>query len=421
MPDNSLASPGSTARSRLLGAPIGRLFDKVLLRTLDDALRQHGAGRLILTLPSGETASLGRPGPLPDLHIGFGSYRSLWRALQGGALGFAEGYMDGDIAVDDLQAVFRFYFANESALTAGVPALLSSRGRDKLLHARRRNTRSGSRRNIAAHYDLGNDFYRLWLDASMLYSSGIFASGDTTLEQAQAAKTERIMDALEIEPGHSLLEIGCGWGALAIAAARHGAQVDAITISAEQLAEARSRIAAAGLEQRAAVRFEDYRDTTGSYDRLVSIEMIEAVGEENWPLFFETIARRLRPRGVGVIQAITIREDAFELYRRNPDFIQRYIFPGGMLPTVTLMRERAMEAGLVFEEVERFGRSYACTLRAWRQRFDLAWPRIEALGFDNRFRRMWEYYLTYCEAGFKQGLIDVGLYRLRNPGRCEAL
>ncbi len=204
-------------------------------------------------------------------------------------------------------------------------------------------------------------------------------------------------------------------GGLAESAARAGAQVDAITISQHQLVAARDRIAMAGLQARADVRFEDYRDTTGSYDRLVSIEMIEAVGEENWPLYFETIAQRLKPAGVAVIQAITIHEDAFERYRRNPDFIQRYIFPGGMLPTVPLMRERATTAGLEFETVERFGSSYALTLREWRRRFEAAWPDIAALGFDERFRRMWLYYLTYCEVGFEHGLIDAGLYRMRKP------
>jgi cyclopropane-fatty-acyl-phospholipid synthase len=188
-----------------------------------------------------------------------------------------------------------------------------------------------------------------------------------------------------------------------------------MTSSAEQLAGARERVAAAGLGDRVEARFEDYRDTAGRFDRLVSIEMIEAVGEENWPLFFGTISQRLLPGGLAVIQAITIREDVFAQYRRNPDFIQRYIFPGGMLPTVELMHQRASEAGLTFDTIERFGASYAATLAEWRRRFEAAWPEIAKLCFDERFRRMWRYYLTYCEIGFERGLIDVGLYRMRKP------
>jgi cyclopropane-fatty-acyl-phospholipid synthase len=197
--------------------------------------------------------------------------------------------------------------------------------------------------------------------------------------------------------------------------ARAGARVTAITISNEQLAAARDRIGHAGLEDEVEVRFEDYRLTSGTFDRIVSVEMIEAVGEENWPLFFKTVNERLAPGGVAVIQAITIREDAFAQYRENPDFIQRYIFPGGMLPTVALMRQRAGEQGLGFETVERFGLSYALTLADWRRRFEAAWPQIARLGFDERYRRMWLYYLIYCEVGFERGLIDVGLYRLRKP------
>ena len=315
----------------------------------------------------------------------------------------------------DLKALFEFYLANEAAITRAMPHVNDTRSADRSHHLSRANTRAGSRRNIADHYDLGNAFYSLWLDPSMLYSSGIYRDADDTLEAAQAEKLARILESLELSGGETLLEIGCGWGALATAAAQANARVTAITISAEQLAGARSRIAEAGVADRAEVRFEDYRDTTGTFDRLVSIEMIEAVGEENWPLFFGTVSNRLKPGGSAVIQAITIHEDAFARYRENPDFIQRYIFPGGMLPTVELMTERAGDARLAFETVERFGMSYALTLAEWRRRFEAAWPEIAKLGFDERFRRMWRYYLVYCEIGFERGLIDVGLYRLRKP------
>jgi cyclopropane-fatty-acyl-phospholipid synthase len=343
------------------------------------------------------------------------SYAALWKVARRGALGFAESYMDGDFDTVDLKALFELYLANEPAITRALPRINETRRLDRRFHIARQNSRDGSRRNIADHYDLGNAFYRLWLDPSMIYSSGIYEEATDTLEDAQATKMRRVLDGLELHGGETLLEIGCGWGALACAAAQQGAQVKAITISAEQLSGARERIAAAGLHDRVDVRFEDYRDAPGSFDRLVSIEMIEAVGEENWPLFFGTVGERLRPGGLAVIQAITIREDAFAQYRRNPDFIQRYIFPGGMLPTAELMRHRASEVGLEFETIERFGSSYAATVAEWRRRFEAAWPEIAKLGFDERFRRMWRYYLTYCEIGFERRLIDVGLYRMRKP------
>ncbi len=382
---------------------------------LDRTLCRHGIGRLRLTLQSGASAVIGDPSAPLEAEMALGSYAALWKLARRGALGFAEAYMDGDIDTCDLKALFALYLANEPAITRALPRVNETRKRDRRFHFGRPNTRDGSRRNIADHYDLGNDFYRLWLDASMLYSSGIYGPGVATLEAAQREKTQRILASLALEDGCTLLEIGCGWGALAEAAARHGARVDAITISTRQLEVTQARLRDAGLADRVAVRFQDYRDTSGRFDRLVSIEMIEAVGEENWPQFFQTVAERLRPGGLGVIQAITIREDAFAQYRRNPDFIQRYIFPGGMLPTVELMRQRSGEAGLGFETIERFGASYAATLAEWSRRFEAAWPAIEALGFDARFRRMWRYYLAYCEIGFERGLIDVGLYRLRKP------
>jgi cyclopropane-fatty-acyl-phospholipid synthase len=413
MPDQTTTTDhGNLASTRRQSPP-----RSVALSLCDALLRRHGIGRLRLDLPSGAGASVGAEHARCEAHLALRSYAALWKIARRGALGFAEGYMDGEIDTDNLKTLFEFYFANERQITRALPRVNDTRRSDNRAHLARANTRDGSRRNIADHYDLGNDFYRLWLDPSMLYSSALYEHDTVSLEHAQATKLRRILDSLDIRAGQSLLEIGCGWGALACAAAEQGANVTAITISNEQLTAARARVSAAGLDARVAVKFEDYRDTTGRFDRLVSIEMIEAVGEENWPLFFRTIGDRLEDEGVAVIQAITIHEDAFEQYRRNPDFIQRYIFPGGMLPTVSLMRERAGEAGLAFETVERFGTSYARTLVEWRRRFEAAWPEIAALGFDDRFRRMWLYYLTYCEIGFERGMIDVGLYRLRKPAQ----
>jgi cyclopropane-fatty-acyl-phospholipid synthase len=414
MVESRITDGAATQQGRLGRKVLGRV-DAAIVRILQESL-EHGASRLHVSLPSGIAAVVGPPGAPCAASLSLASYGAIWRLIRGGSLGFAESYMDGDAETDDLRALLEFYIANERCLTTRLPTLAVSRVRDRVSHRLRRNTLSGSRRNIAAHYDLGNEFYRLWLDAGMSYSSAIYRHESMTLEAAQQAKIARILSALELREGHRLLEIGCGWGALAEATARAGAQVDAITISRHQLRAATARIAETGLASRVDIRFEDYRETTQSYDRLVSIEMIEAVGEDNWPRYFATIAERLSPGGVAVVQAITIRESAFEDYRRNPDFIQRYIFPGGMLPTVELMRLRAEEAGLAFEICERFGASYARTLREWRRRFEAAWPRIATLGFDERFRRMWIYYLVYCEVGFDHGMIDVGLYRLRKPG-----
>jgi cyclopropane-fatty-acyl-phospholipid synthase len=220
---------------------------------------------------------------------------------------------------------------------------------------------------------------------------------------------------LDLQPGQRLLEIGFGWGGLVERAARQGVAVTGLTLSREQLSDARNRLAAAGLADAADLRYEDYRDTTGSYDRIASIEMIEAVGAESWPVYFATLRDRLTPGGIAVLQAITIDEAHFDAYRLRPDFIQRYIFPGGMLPTAAIIREEAARAGLSLQAGQRFGESYATTLWHWLRRFEAGWPEIAKLGFDERFRRLWTYYLTYCAAGFEAGRIDVGLYRLRRP------
>ena len=249
----------------------------------------------------------------------------------------------------------------------------------------------------------------------MTYSSAVFTGPEVSLAAAQDEKYARVIAALGLEDGHRVLEIGCGWGGFAEAAARSGAFVDGITLSREQLAYASERIARAGLDARVRLRFEDYRDTTGGFDRIASIAMVAAVGEPHWPVYFAPLHDRLVPGGVAVLQAITIREQSYAAYRERPDFIQRYVFPGGMLPTRTIMADQAERAGLTFEPLETFGASYARTLAIWRDRFEAAWPRIAALGFDDRFRRLWNFYLTYCEVGFERGVVDVGLYRFTRP------
>jgi len=389
-------------------------LDDVVARLVTAALPDTLVGRMRLTLPSGRDVIVGGPGGA-DAAVTLRNYGLVWKAATRGTIGFADAFVSGAIETRDLAEVLRFFIDNRPTLERAGRGLFSVRLPDRLYHRARRNTRAGSRRNIAAHYDLGNAFYAHWLDAGMSYSSGIYRTTATTLQAAQVEKNRALLAALDLQPGHRLLEIGCGWGGLAEAAGRHGASVTAVTVSAEQEAHARQRIAAAGLQDRVDIRFQDYRDVTGTFDRIASVEMVEAVGEERWPLYFRALHDRLAPGGVVVLQAITIREKSFKGYRRKPDFIQRYIFPGGMLPTKAALVRQATEQGLSFEIVETFAASYARTLADWRQRFERAWPEIQKLGFDERFRRMWIYYLIYCQVGFEQGVIDVGFYRFKRP------
>lgn len=415
MYDSSVPKSRSWFLPRRAELRLQRTLDGMVLRVVRGALQGSISGRLTIALPSGASESFGQPDAGREVRIALRNYRIIPQGLRRGLLGFAECYMAGDIDCEDLGALFDFYFRNEDAIDRMGRGILQTGAFDKIFHALRFNSRAGSRRNISAHYDLGNAFYETWLGDSWFYSSGIYDSPTCTLEDSQRRKCAHIIDALKLDGSQSLLEIGCGWGAFALAAAPQAARMRAITISQEQLEHARKSVEGAGLAPKVDVVFEDYRDTQGQFDRLVSIEMIEAVGESNWGRYFKTLHDRLTPGGIGVLQAITIAPAFFETYRRTPDFIQRYIFPGGMLPTVGKMKERADEAGLAFETVETFGKSYARTLAAWREQFLDAWPRIEAQGFDERFKRMWLYYLSYCEAGFERGTIDVGLYRVTRP------
>lgn len=352
-------------------------------------------------------------GPVAELELA--RWRPLYRLALGGALGFAESCMDGDWSSPDLATFLEWAACNEQDID--VPGGLAPfRLMNRLLHGARRNTRRGSRRNIAAHYDLGNEFYHQWLDTGMSYSSARYTSGAETLERAQDAKIDRILDQLDLRGGENVLEIGCGWGALAEALIRqHGCRVTGLTLSEQQLAYAQQRLAASAHNGSASLRLQDYRDVDGQFDRIVSIEMIEAVGQDNWTRYFGVLRDRLKRGGLAVLQAITIEDARFESYRRSPDFIQRYIFPGGMLLTPSAVRNHVQQAGLILEHAEHFAASYARTLAEWQRRFEAAWPRIAELGFDMRFRRMWEYYLAYCQAGFRMGAIDVGLYRIVKP------
>ena len=381
-----------------------------LLQRLMRAMRR---GRLVCITPEGEQyehrAAL--PGPAAVLHLHH------WRALRalvlGGDTGLAQSYIAGDWTSPDLAAFLTWGATNQDGAEGSYSGRFAARLMRRLYHARNANTPSGSRRNIMAHYDVGNDFYAKFLDADMVYSSALYAAPDETLETAQSRKLDLVQDWLATPPGGSVLEIGCGWGALAARLAAAGAKITGLTLSPAQLAAAKTRLREAGVEQNANLHLRDYRDETGSYDRIVSIEMLEAVGEAYWPIYFRSLRERLKAGGRAVLQVISIDAARCDGYKKDPDFIQRYIFPGGMLPAKAMITAQAVAAGLTPGRTLHFGESYARTLAAWRDRFMAALPEIEALGYAAEFRRLWEYYLCYCEAGFSTGMIDVGLYEFK--------
>lgn len=378
----------------------GRLLNRVLSRI------EHGELDVCMSDGSRYLHRGAQPGPQARITVQRPG-RLVWRLATSGGLGLDDAFLAGDWETDQLSDFLTLMAANEHTFgRLGEPRLLT-RIVTGLSHRRRRNTRRGSRRNIAAHYDIGNDFYRKWLDPGMTYSAALFDGHDEDLEQAQQRKYDTILDRLDLQPGQHILEIGCGWGGLAESAARRGARVTGITLSREQLEFARQRIAQAGLSDRVELRLQDYRDVSGQFDHVVSIEMFEAVGQDYWQTFFECVRNRLKPGGRAALQIITMDAEFFERYRLNPDFIQRYIFPGGMLPTVAELRTIVQRLGLDLAETQFHGQHYATTLHRWHERFNTAWHQIQHLGFDERFRRMWRYYLAYCEAGFRTGRIDL--------------
>jgi cyclopropane-fatty-acyl-phospholipid synthase len=400
----SLTAGDSADNLHLRKSPVSRLADRLL-----PALR---AGRLRLVLPNGDMIERRGEALGPEATMSMRRWRGLWRILLGGEHGFADGYVDGDWSTPDLSELLALYMHNDAALAEQSAGGWLTRARNRLAHHRHKNTRRGSRRNIAAHYDLGNAFYREWLDSGMNYSSALYSANET-LEAAQEAKLDRVACLLELKGGECVLEIGCGWGALAERLIRRlGCTVTGITLSTEQLAYADARLTGKSETGRADLRLLDYRDVEGRYDRIASIEMLEAVGERYWPTYFDKLRSSLCDGGIAVLQVITIAEHRYATYRQRPDFIQRHIFPGGMLPTLSHIEREATRVGLTLTYQESFGDSYAWTLREWRNRFAQADPEIESLGFDQRFRRMWDYYLSYCEVGFRFGAIDVNFVKL---------
>jgi cyclopropane-fatty-acyl-phospholipid synthase len=394
-----------------------RRRDRLAAWLLAGAIRRMDAafahGRLDALLPDGSVRTLGGRGPGPQASLTIRRWRALARLMLAGSIGWYEGWLAGEWDSPDRPALFAAFSANAAALGQAGRARGPLRWAQRWWHARQHNDRAGSRRNIAAHYDLGNDFYTPWLDDHLVYSSARFIAPDQSLEDAQLAKIDAVLDRLQLHPGDALLEIGCGWGALgARAIERHGARYTGLTLSEEQAAIARPLVGAAG-----DIALRDYRDERGRYDAIASVEMVEAVGQAYWPAYLDAIADRLKTGGRAAIQYIAIDDQLFDAYAAGADFIQRYIFPGGCLIAETHFAALAEARGLSWTDVDRFGADYARTLSLWRDRFDaaLAAGRLPPR-FDAAFQRMWRYYLDYCEGGFTGGSIWVGQVTLIKQG-----
>jgi len=392
-----------------------RLVPAGLRRPLKALRHNWHKGNLDIILPSGRTFDIrGREaGPHGVLRVR--DFRFLRRVLAAGDIGFCDGYVAGEWDTPDLADLLEVFTLNIDRLErflTGNPLVIFI---NRIRHALNRNSREGARRNIFAHYDLGNAFYSQWLDATMTYSSAIFDASDD-LAQAQTAKYAALARLVDLRPGQHVLEIGCGWGGFAeYAAGTVGARATCLTISPAQHDYAVARMQSRGLSDRVEVKLLDYRDVDGQYDAIVSIEMFEAVGETYWGDYFRQVADRLKPGGKAGLQIITIRDDLFEDYRRRPDFIQKYIFPGGMLPPQARLESDSRKAGLEVVSDRAFGQDYARTLGLWAQRFDAAWRDGRIVGFDAAFRKMWLFYLAYCEAGFRTGRTNVVHLGLRKP------
>ena len=378
---------------------------------LDKWLSRIEAGELRAVFPSNfqKVYSGGQVGPTADIQIN--SWKLVPRLLLSGDMGLAESFLSGEWATSNLTQLILLGDINERALGNAVTPSKFINSIEKLRHQRRDNSKRGSRRNIAAHYDLGNEFYSHWLDNTMSYSSALFTDFGEELEVGQNRKYQRLAKALKLKEGDQVLEIGCGWGGFAeIAAKEYKCNVVGITLSNEQAKFAQRRMKENQLSNLVDIRIEDYRDVQGSFDKIVSIEMFEAVGEEHWRNYFETIKTRLKPGGLAGIQSITIANEFFETYKRRPDFIQKYIFPGGILPSEDKLNNAVSSAGLKILDDYYFGKSYAETLRRWQSTFEQKWDDLKNLGFDEKFQKMWRYYLSYCEAGFESGHINVGQF-----------
>ncbi|MEL6809350.1 MAG: cyclopropane-fatty-acyl-phospholipid synthase family protein [Pseudomonadota bacterium] len=380
-------------------------------------LKHMNTGRIDFVLPDGRRfrAEGHRPGHVAEVHIHNDDLFA--RLIREGDLGFCDAYLDEWWSTPDLQAFMDWVHADNDAIYDGFPGLGLVRKFEKFRFWLQRNHREQARKNISYHYDLGNDFYGLWLDDTMTYSSALFKTGQENHEAAQIAKYASMVDQMGAQPGDHILEIGCGWGGFAEYAARErGLKVTGLTISQEQFKYAQERIEKAGLSDSVEFKLQDYRDEVGLYDGIASIEMFEAVGQKYWPVYFDTVRERLKPGKNATLQIITVHDRRWPVYQRGVDFIQKYIFPGGMLPSPKVLRAQIAKAGLGIERSVEFGESYNITLRRWHETFNEKWDQIAEMGFDDRFRRMWNFYLTSCAATFESANCDVTQITIKRPG-----
>ncbi len=381
------------------------------------AIAKHiESGSLEIELPDGRVFKATGDAPGPHAKIIVHDHDIFARMVREGYLGFCDAYLEGAWSTPDLQAFMDLVNDRNDNMYNGYPGQTIIQMVEKFRFWLKRNSKGQARKNISYHYDLGNDFYGLWLDDTMTYSSGIFQTGQESLEAAQRAKYASMVDQLDVKPGDHVLEIGCGWGGFAeYAAKERGLRVTGLTISEEQFKYAKDRIASAGLSHMVDFKLQDYRDETGHYDGIASIEMFEAVGEKYWPAYFNTLHDRLRPGGRATLQVILVQDRNFSTYRKSVDFIQKYIFPGGMLISPSVLRSHAEQAGLLFQRSVEFGESYSQTLRRWHETFNAKWDQVAGMGFDDRFRRMWNFYLTSCAGAFAGGSCDVTQITIAKP------
>ena len=383
-----------------------------------DLVGKLNSGRVDFILPDGRRfrAEGSKPGPVAEVTINNPDVFA--RLVREGDLGFCDAYLDGWWTTPDLQAFMDFIHADNDDMYDGFPGMALVRAWEKARFWFQSNTKRQALKNISYHYDLGNDFYSLWLDDTMTYSSALFNTSQESLEKAQIAKYASMVDQMGVKPGDHVLEIGCGWGGFAeYAAKERGLKVTGLTISKEQLEYAQKRIKSKGLSDKVNLKLQDYRDETGVYDGVASIEMFEAVGEKYWPVYFDKIKQCLKPGKQATLQIITIQDARWDVYRKSVDFIQKYIFPGGMLPSPSVLRQEVHRAGLSVQHSIEFGKSYSQTLRRWFEVFNNKWDNISAMGFDDRFRRMWNFYLTSCAATFESGNCDVTQITLQKPDK----
>ena len=382
-------------------------------QTLESMLANLSLGEINVTFPNKEIKKFIGKKKGPVANIEFITDRAIKDTVLGGSISFCEAVISGEIKSSEMYKIIEIGGYQESGLNTSGRGYYIFKLINKIFHFFNKNSIGGSKKNIAAHYDLGNNFYKLWLDKSMTYSSAFFDGQEISLEKAQEKKYLKISKIAELQKEDKILEIGCGWGGFSeFAAKQYSSFITAITISKKQFEYAQNRIRKAGLNNNVDIKLIDYRKIKGTFDRIISIEMIESVGEKYWPIYFRQIRRLLNSNGKAAIQVITIDDRYFKNYKNFPDFIQKYIFPGGMLPSIPVLEKPIIDSGLKIEKIESFGKDYASTLSIWRKHFNRAWPEISKLGFDKKFYRMWNLYFSYCEGGFRSGSLDVKQIKL---------